>query len=113
LLVLGIPRERILVEQSTHRERGILEADRAAEAQRALAPGDIRLSYAAVDAVFGLPFRGRSLSGRLAHPRHGGYVAAISDAGGGLRRTVTATRKWISLAAYCLTGRSSALSASD
>ncbi len=84
---LGIPRERILVEEQSRNtvENAVFsQADRATEAGRALAAGDIGLSYAPVDGR--LPrgrFRGRALSGRLAHPRPCGCDAAIPDAGGG------------------------------
>ena len=92
------------------RECAVLARAGAAEAGRALAAGHLGLSPATRRRH--LPqgrLSGRSLSGRLAHPRHRRRAAAVSDHGRGLRRTDTAMREWIGLAAYWVTGQTSEL----
>ena len=82
------------------RECRVLAAHRPAEAGRALAPGDVGVSYAARDR--GVPRRrlsGRSLSGRLAHPRDRSMRRRRSlSLTGGLRMTDFAVHEWVGLA---------------
>ena len=54
-------------------------------------------------------FRGRGLSGGLAHARAVRPAAPVHRLAEGLRRTDTAVREWVGLVAYRLAGKTSEL----
>ena len=105
----GIPRGRVIARGplAQHaRERDSLEGSRAAQAGRALAAGDVRLSHAAGDRHLS---QGRF---RRSKPypvdwRTGGNEDALRPfptVGDGLRRTDTAVREWVGLAGVLADG---------
>ena len=111
---LGLPPGRVELEdqsRNTFENRLVQQADSDAEAGRALASGDLRLSYAAGDGHVsaGRISRSkpiRSIGVRAASRTHARPFPSLGD---GLRRTDTAVREWVGLALYWLTGRSSEL----